>query len=249
MSHKQILYSLLAENKIAQVITELRSNTEGVIDLHDEVLQLSARFQQNEKKRRLDLSDNEDVNREYNKIREGLISVIKRLPDPSIVPLVKKGNCSFTFGITLMLSLIAVVANIGTIKDAFFKKEDNTVTQLPTKKEKDEKTNSVKPTTESVKPTINPTQAVPKPTPIPPKYVLVTLVVDATFSNADIFANGKTISPLSESTLSIKKLEIEYENSAIELVLKTSNAICRKNITIPNNYFNNPIQIEVICTQ
>ena len=238
MSQKKILRNLIAENKIAQVITELRSNTEGVIDLHDEVLQLSARFQQNEKKRNLDITDNEEVNREYNKIRNALLSVIERLPDVGIT---LKKNINWVAIVAFIVGFIAVVANIGTIKDTFFKeKEIKIAAPLPAKSEKE----PIKPITPSVekKPKIDKSL-------LKSKYVLVTLVVDATFSNADIFANGKTIAPLSESTLSIKKLEIEYENSAIELVLKTSNAICRKNITIPNNYFNNPIQIEVICTQ
>lgn len=121
MSQKQILSNLLAENKIAQVITQLLSITKSDDDLNGEVTQISARFQQNENQRRLNLADSDEINREYAKIRNALLSIINRLPDSSgVLPVVKKQNW-LAIG-AFIVGLIAIVANIGTIKDSFFKK-------------------------------------------------------------------------------------------------------------------------------
>ena len=254
MSHKQILYSLLAENKIAQVITELRSNTAGVIELHEEVLQLSARFQQNEKKRRLDIENNEDVNREYNKIRNALLSVIERLPNSSIASSVKK-NKWVSMSVWLLVAIVSIifVAKISeTNLTSFSKKEEiKSTPQQPIEDKAEDIKNVATPVEKKIKnpePLQKPKPNIEKPIQESPKYISVSLIVDLDFSKADIFANGKAIYPLSDDLL-IKKLQIEYTSSTIELILKTLNTTRRKNITIPNDYFNNPTTIEVICTQ
>ena len=123
MSANQVLLKQLAENKIEQVITQLLSITKSDADLNGEVTQISARFQQNENQRRLNLADSDEINREYAKIRNALLSIINRLPDSGgVLPVVKKQNW-LAIG-AFIVGLIAVLANIATIKDVFFKKEE-----------------------------------------------------------------------------------------------------------------------------
>lgn len=59
-----------------------------------------------------------------------MLSIINRLPDGSgILPLSKKSNW-IAIG-AFVVGLIAVLANIGTIKDSFFKKEEPKVVTQP----------------------------------------------------------------------------------------------------------------------
>lgn len=76
---KQTLQNLLAEGKTKQVIDQLRQVTRPDADLHDEVLQLSARFEEMEKQNRLNLSENADIGLERNRINNALLSVVNRL--------------------------------------------------------------------------------------------------------------------------------------------------------------------------
>ncbi len=81
------------------------------------------------------------------------------------------------------------------------------------------------------------------------KTIFVTLIVGAEFSDAEIFANDIPVFPI-KNTLLIKELEIQYEGTnTIQIVVKSSQAICKKTFTIPGNYFDKPTKIEVICTQ
>lgn len=76
---KQTLRNLLAEGKTKQVIDKLRQYNIADADLNAEVVQLSARFAQYERKQRMGLEDSSVLDRELNKINNALLSVIDRL--------------------------------------------------------------------------------------------------------------------------------------------------------------------------
>lgn len=76
---KQVLQSLLADGKITQVIFQLRQLTQQDADLHNDVLQISARFADNERRRLSNTSDSGTLGTEQNKINEALLSVINKL--------------------------------------------------------------------------------------------------------------------------------------------------------------------------
>ena len=87
MNIKQSLHSLLADNETVEVIKQLRSITEKDLTLlHDEVEQISARFQQNIENSHHELSDEATINRENSSIRYALFSIINRLPENAILP-------------------------------------------------------------------------------------------------------------------------------------------------------------------
>lgn len=87
MNLKQSLHSLLADNETAEVITHLRSITEGSsMDLNAEVEQISTRFQENIEESHHELSDEGTINRENASIRYALFSVINKLPEDAILP-------------------------------------------------------------------------------------------------------------------------------------------------------------------
>ncbi len=85
---------------------------------------------------------------------------------------------------------------------------------------------------------------------VPEKRIVeVTLIVDAVFSDAAIYANGVQISPVT-NTLTIKELEIEYTTSTIKLEVKASQKACEKLITVPHDYiYKSSNKITITCTQ
>lgn len=80
------------------------------------------------------------------------------------------------------------------------------------------------------------------------KVIQVKLVVDANFSDADFFVNGEVINPLPSSTLIVKEFEIDYKEGNLTLIAKSGKQECRKSFQIPNNYFDNPYSIQLICS-
>ena len=58
---KKKLRSLLADGKINQVLAELRNLTANDSDLYNEVLQVSAQFAENDRQRRLNIANPQDV--------------------------------------------------------------------------------------------------------------------------------------------------------------------------------------------
>jgi len=75
---KSKIIALIAEDKIELAMNELLFLTKHDADFHQEIIQLSARFRQNERQRRLNLIDTKDINIENNKIREALLSIVYR---------------------------------------------------------------------------------------------------------------------------------------------------------------------------
>ena len=87
MNLKQSLHSLLAENETAEVITQLRSITEGSLTaLNAEVEQISTRFQENIEESHHELSDEGTINRENSSIKYALFAVINKLPEDAVLP-------------------------------------------------------------------------------------------------------------------------------------------------------------------
>ena len=87
MNLKQSLHSLLADNETAEVITQLRSITEGSLTaLNAEVEQISTRFQENIEESHHELSDEGTINRENSSIRYALFAVINKLPEDAVLP-------------------------------------------------------------------------------------------------------------------------------------------------------------------
>ena len=76
---KQTLQNLLAEGKTKQVIAEIMQLSTDDTDLKAEIVQLSARFSEYERKKRMDLEDPSVLGIELNKINSALLSVIGQL--------------------------------------------------------------------------------------------------------------------------------------------------------------------------
>lgn len=129
---KQTLQNLLAEGKTKQAIAELMQLSTHDTDLKAEVVQLSARYAEYERQKRMGLEDPSVLGIELNKINNALLSVIDRLE--------KKGsthsNVSFSIdrkpltwttsitkwtGLNDVKSWIAVLAGLAGIMTFYFK--------------------------------------------------------------------------------------------------------------------------------
>lgn len=130
MNIKQSLHSLLADNETAEVIKQLRSITENdLMPLHDEVAQISARFQQNIENSHHELSDEGSINRENSSIRYALFAVINKLPEDAVLPADLHAKRLRTA--TLMVLCVALFALIGFNYADFFNKETPTTVIKP----------------------------------------------------------------------------------------------------------------------
>jgi Effector-associated domain 11 len=124
---KQTLQNLLAEGKTKQVIDLLREVTKQDTDLHGEVLQLSARFEEMERQNRLNISETANINLERNRINNALLSVVNRLDDtstPSV--LTSKKWLKIGAGLVALIGIIASIAQISgySLRDWLPKKEE-----------------------------------------------------------------------------------------------------------------------------
>ena len=245
ISMKQSLQNLLREGKTRQVIQELITLTTNNADLNKEVTMLSNRSERLEYKSRNNLTDESIINIEQNHINSALLDVIEKLY-PKSTPSVFDSKNAIKIGLSIA-AVIAVLANITTIL-AYFKKPEpliqkDTTVVVPSKQKKDSNAES-SPTTVQQSRNL---KDLPQPPKEPAKkYVKITLFVDDTYSNAEIFANDKAVFPLSESTLIIKYLQIEYQ-PIIHLKVKSGTNICPHDITIPETYFDNLNPIQKSC--
>ena len=78
---KQTLQNLLAEGKTKQVIAELMQVSTDDTDLKAEIVQLSARYAEYERQKRMDVQDPSVLGNELNKINSALLSVIGQLKE------------------------------------------------------------------------------------------------------------------------------------------------------------------------
>ncbi|HMN89994.1 MAG TPA: hypothetical protein PKD70_07145 [Saprospiraceae bacterium] len=158
------------------------------------------------------------------------------------------------FWVIIIIAFV-VIGGIGTLVELI----KNTQEILPIDKDKPEiitSENSTKTTEESTKPTEPRVIKESDPTPSKPitkgepvkKIISITLLVNAEFENAEITINGNRVYPLTESTPTFKKLNIEYNVAGYEVVFKTTNKTCTKQFSIAENELNNPITIPVSCT-
>jgi len=114
---KKELRSSLADGKTNQVLAELRRLTADSSELYNEVLQISAQFAENDRQRRLNITDPKEVGIERNRINSVIIIIIDSLPDD--LPQ-KKGGRNWE-KIALWVGLFAAVTGITgyTLKDFF----------------------------------------------------------------------------------------------------------------------------------
>lgn len=120
MTKKELL-NLIAEGKTKRVLVELQDLTANDIDLCNEVIQISARYAENEQKERLRIEKQEDLTIEKNRINSAIITIIDKLPDDSLR---KKRSPSWE-KIAFWLTILAVAAGFTgytTIKNFFGKK-------------------------------------------------------------------------------------------------------------------------------
>jgi Effector-associated domain 11 len=112
MNLKQSLHSLLADNETAEVIKQLRSITKtDLTPLHDEVEQISTRFQQNIENSHHELSDESSINRENSSIRYALFAVINKLPEGAILPAAQQAKrLRIAAFMVLCVTLFALIA-------------------------------------------------------------------------------------------------------------------------------------------
>ena len=133
---KQTLQNLLAEGKTKQAIAQLRQITTYDTDLQAEVVQLSARFTEYERQKRMDIEDPSVLRIELAKINNALLSVIDRLDKsversgnlqgfPNVNPLPNPSPQGFSWtkwtGLNDVKSWIAVLAGLAGIMTFYFK--------------------------------------------------------------------------------------------------------------------------------
>ena len=130
---KQTLQNLLAEGKTKQVIAQLMQLSTHDTDLKAEVVQLSARYAEYERQKRMGLEDPSVLGIELNKINNALLSIIGQLKvdSPSSVGVIRnqpdthlpKQVFSWTkwTGLNDVKSWIAVLAGLAGIMTFYFK--------------------------------------------------------------------------------------------------------------------------------
>lgn len=116
---KHTLRDLVANGKTKQAITELLSATKHDSDLHNRVIQLSARFAQYEKQQLGNLESPSGLSTELNKINLAILAIIEELGNgntpPVNAPIVSKRRLMWLGA--GMVALIAILANLATIMD------------------------------------------------------------------------------------------------------------------------------------
>ena len=130
---KQTLQNLLAEGKTKQVIAELMQLSTDDTDLKAEIVQLSARYAEYERKKRMDLEDPLVLGIELNKINSALLSGIGQLekdntPNAKVVANNVNAHSpkqSFSWtkwtGLNDLKSWIAIFAGLAGILTFYFK--------------------------------------------------------------------------------------------------------------------------------
>jgi Effector-associated domain 11 len=120
---KQTLQNLISAGKLSEAMaqaTEWAKNSTDA-DTYKSIILLSQRHATNEKENLRGGLAQADYLMERNRISGALLAVIEGAEEKSILPPIKQ---SYWLGIgAFFIGLVALLANIGTIKDAFFKKE------------------------------------------------------------------------------------------------------------------------------
>lgn len=129
----QTLQNLLAEGKTKQVIAELMQVSTDDTDLKAEIVQLSARYSEYERQKRMDVEAPSVLGIELNKINSALLSVIGQLkeqstPNTKVVAIhpgvhVPRQGFSWTkwTGLNDLKSWIAIFAGLAGILTFYFK--------------------------------------------------------------------------------------------------------------------------------
>jgi len=113
------LRAALAKGKTKQVITELRALTVGNADLHNQVIQLSARYTNYEKQKLGDLENPSVLGIELNKINNAALAIIDELEEKTPHS-ISKGFFAKKRLLWLgggLVALIGILANLTTILD------------------------------------------------------------------------------------------------------------------------------------
>jgi hypothetical protein len=120
----QTIQQLLADGKLSEALTQSVAWAKGNADTdtHNALVLLSHRHVTNEKAHLMNQIPSEDYSMERNRITMALLATVQGATAKAAdVPLAKRLN--WVAIAAFLAAVIAVVANIGTIKDAFFKKE------------------------------------------------------------------------------------------------------------------------------
>lgn len=116
---KKTLRDLLAKGKTKQVIAELQTLTAGDTDLHNQAIQLSARYAQYEKQTLGDLEAPAVLNVELNRINQAALGIIESLESadgPVAKPSVVSKQQLIWLG-TGLIALVGILANLATVLD------------------------------------------------------------------------------------------------------------------------------------
>jgi hypothetical protein len=122
MSVKANLRNLLAEGNTREVLEQLKHLTNSDIDLQEDAISLSARYQKYLREKHRNTLDTQSLDMELNRINAAILNLIEKLPIDS--PFAKK-KWSWE-RIALILGIFAAVAGITgyTMKDFFFPTQD-----------------------------------------------------------------------------------------------------------------------------
>ena len=124
--NKEHLKSLIADGKLSQAVEELTQWTKNSAykDTNTAIVQLAQRHNTNDSNNRLGNSSQSDYLMERNRISLALLEIIENTASNRLKP-------NWIGIITVAVGLIALIANIGTIKDAFFKKVEPKILVSP----------------------------------------------------------------------------------------------------------------------
>ena len=121
---KQTLQNLLAEGKTKQVIAELMQLHTDDTDLKAEIVQLSARYAEYDRQKRMDIEDPSVLSIELNKINNALLSVMSQLDGVSTPSFIPSGVSSHYFTTKRLIwfgggvvAFIGILANLATVLD------------------------------------------------------------------------------------------------------------------------------------
>lgn len=121
----QTIQQMLSEGKLSEAITQATAWAKNSADsgTYNAIILLSQRHATNEKAHLMNEIHLADYSMERNRISMALLATVHgATAQTADVPLVKRLN--WVAIASLLAAVMAIVANIGTIKDAFFKKEE-----------------------------------------------------------------------------------------------------------------------------
>ena len=266
---KSKIGKLIEAGKTQQALDKLSEVITSDADLKNQITLLYNRFSEYEKTKIGNLEDPSVLSIELNKINQSILLITGKL-DTKIIPSVleaknesKNTNSKWLKIGAGLVAAIAILANLTTILGYFQPSEksniqimrrDTIVNAIPNSSNSDSRPSTQKLSNNQNSNGRSITQ--PSKPPSEPivkekeslKLVKIRLVVDAEFSDGDIFVNDKEVFPNSNSTMTVKYLEVPFQPN-LEIKIKTSKDVYTKKQSISESDFDNQKTIQILCSK